>query len=519
MTFTLPATLPQRLIKLDASSLIIFIPAALFFYSIALAIYRIWFHPLSKIPGPPLLATIDIINQWGSNVDGTFPREVSRLHKQFGPIIRVGPNRIAVDGSIGYPEVYSLKAKGLAGTFDKVHDYIFDGDHKTILGAPNELHRRLRRSLAHSFSDAAIREQEGIIEKHVNMLLEQLTCKAELGETVDTVKWMNYLFFDIIGELTFAKTFNSIETGEDHPFISNFFEVILGNSHTRFLTSYPYLSIPFSMIMGRKQIVRAMNKNSENAVWAQELTKKRIEMGEEPKTGQHDFMSHMLKKNREGEQAMPNEDILLHSLILVGAGSETTASAMSFFFYVTGMNTAQKQILQDEIRSTFTDESEINMVNCGQISYLQACIQETLRMYPPAAETPPRVSPGANIGGEFIPSGTIIHVYPWATFRNPNNFTDPDSFRPERWLLPTHPRYDTRYAKDNLACVKPFSHGPRDCLGKNLAYNEMRLLISRLLFRLDYELLEGQEKWHNNQRAYLIWVKNPLKVRFTVRKN
>ncbi|TGO80935.1 hypothetical protein BPOR_1507g00020 [Botrytis porri] len=260
--------------------------------------------------------------------------------------------------------------------------------------------------------------------------------------------------------------------------------------------------------MGRKQIVRAMNKNSENAVWAQELTKKRIEMGEEPKTGQHDFMSHMLKKNREGEQAMPNEDILLHSLILVGAGSETTASAMSFFFYVTGMNTAQKQILQDEIRSTFTDESEINMVNCGQISYLQA-----------SAETPPRVSPGANIGGEFIPSGTIIHVYPWATFRNPNNFTDPDSFRPERWLLPTHPRYDTRYAKDNLACVKPFSHGPRDCLGKNLAYNEMRLLISRLLFRLDYELLEGQEKWHNNQRAYLIWVKNPLKVRFTVRKN
>lgn len=106
---------------------------------------------------------------------------------------------------------------------------------------------------------------------------------------------------------------------------------------------------------------------------------------------------------------MPNEDIMLNSVILVGAGSETTASAMTFFFYVTGMNTAQKQILQDEIRSTFTDESEINMVNCGQISYLQACIEETLRMFPPAAETPPRVSPGANIGGEFIPSGVGYH--------------------------------------------------------------------------------------------------------------
>ncbi|TGO44472.1 hypothetical protein BCON_0512g00010 [Botryotinia convoluta] len=196
MTFTPPATLPQRLIKLDALSLIIFVPAAISFYSIALAIYRIWFHPLSKIPGPPLLATTDIINQWRSNVDGTFPREVSRLHKQFGPIIRVGPNRIAVDGSIGYPEVYSLKAKGLAGTFDKVHDYIFNGDNQTILGAPNELHRQLRRSLAHSFSDAAIREQEGIIEKQVNMLLEQLTRKAELGETVDIVKCPDQQFSD-----------------------------------------------------------------------------------------------------------------------------------------------------------------------------------------------------------------------------------------------------------------------------------------------------------------------------------
>ncbi|KAF7911958.1 uncharacterized protein EAE98_011715 [Botrytis deweyae] len=519
MTFTLPTTLPQQLIELNALSLIICVPAAIFFYSIALAIYRIWFHPLSKIPGPPLLATTDIINQWRSNIDGTFPREVSRLHKQFGPLVRVGPNRIAVDGSIGYPEVFSLKAKGLAGTFDKVRNYLFEGDYNSILGAPNELHRRLRRSLAHSFSEAAIREQEGIIEKHVNMLLEQLTRKAELVETVDIVKWMNFTFFDIIGELTFAKSFNSLETGEEHPYITNFFDAILGNSYNRFLTSYPYLNIPFNMMMGRKQVLRAMNQNVENSVFTQELTKKRIEMGEESKTGQRDFMSHMLKKNREGEQAMANEDILQNSMILVGAGSETTASAMSFFFYITGTNTAQKKILQDEIRSTFTEESEINMVKCGQIGYLHACIEETLRMFPPVAETPPRVSPGANIGGEFIPSGTIIHVYPWATFRNPDNFTDPNSFRPERWLLPTHPRYDARYAKDNLACVKPFSHGPRDCLGKNLAYNEMRLIISRILFRLDYELLAGQETWHNNQRAYLIWKKNPLNVRFTVRNN
>ncbi|KAF5867749.1 putative benzoate 4-monooxygenase cytochrome p450 protein [Botrytis fragariae] len=519
MAFTLPATLPQRLIKLDAQSIIFFVPTTLFFYFIGLAIYRLWFHPLSKIPGPRLMAMIDIINQWRTNVDGTFIHEVSQLHKQFGPLVRIGPDRIAVDGSIGFPEVYSLKAKGQSGTFDKVHDYIFSGDHKTIVGAPNELHRRLRRTLAPAFSETAIREQEVIISKLVDKLVEQLTRKAELGETVDFLQWMNFTFFDIIGELTFARTFNSLETGEEHIFITNFFHSVIGNSYNRFLMAYPYLSIPFNMILGRKRVTSAMNGNLENIVMAQELSKERMKMGEEPKPGQRDFMTHMLKKNRDGEQAMPDEDIMLNTMILIVAGSETTSSAMTYFFYISSMNAAQKQILQNEIRSTFTDESEINMINCGQISYLQACIEETLRMFPPAAETPPRVSPGANIGGEFIPSGTIIHVYPWATFRNPNNFTDPDSFRPERWLLPTHPHYDARYAKDNLACVKPFSHGPRDCIGKNLAYNEMRLLISRLLFRFDYELLPGQETWHDNQRAFLLWDKQPLKVRFTVRKN
>ncbi|CZT02785.1 hypothetical protein WAI453_012092 [Rhynchosporium graminicola] len=522
MSSTLQAIWPQGLgrVRPDALSLIIvLIPFALASWVILRTIYLLWLHPLSKVPGPPLLAVTDIINQWRSNVTGTFTREASQLHNEFGPLVRIGPNRISVDGSVGYPQVYGLKARGVdGGYFDKVAGYLFLGDEHTLLAAPHELHRSMRRALGHAFSEQAVREQEGIVQKQVEMLMDQLTRRAKSGEVVDVVKWMNYLFFDIIGELTFAKSFASVETGTEHPFIQNFYETTLGDAYSRFLTTYPYLAIPFGILLGRKQVNKAIALGAENREMIAEMTRSRLELGEEPASGQRDFTTYMLKKTRQGEQSMSTRNILANSGILIGAGSETTSSAMSFFFYISSLNADRRQILQDEICSTFSDESSMNFTSCSQITYLQACIEETLRMFPPAAETPPRVSPGAEVGGKFIPQGTIIHVYPWATFRSPANFTDPDSFRPERWLPSTHPRYDTRYANDNLACVKPFSYGPRDCIGKNLAYNEMRLLICKVIFRFDYKLVAGQNMWHDSLNALIIWVKTPLKLQFTLRK-
>ncbi|KAL2070695.1 hypothetical protein VTL71DRAFT_13721 [Oculimacula yallundae] len=536
MSSTLQAIWPQGLgpIKPDAFSLIIvLVPSALVSYVILRTIYLLWLHPLSKIPGPPLLATTDIINQWRSNVKGTFSRETAQLHKQFGPLVRIGPNRISVDGSVGYPQVYGLKARGInGGYFDKVPGYLFPGDEHTLLGAPNELHRNLRRALGHAFSEQAVREQEGVVLKQMEILMDQLTLRAKSGEALDVVKWcvstgpllimyilwMNFSFFDITGELTFAKSFASVETGIEHPFIKNFFESTLGSAYSRLLTKYPYLAIPFGMLLGRKQINTAIALEAENRQMVAEMTISRLELGEEPASGQRDFTTYMLKKNREGEQSMSNENILANTGILIIAGSETTSSAMSFFFYISSLNPDRKQILQDEICSSFSDESSMNFTSCSQLTYLQACIEETLRMFPPASETPPRISPGAEVGGTFIPQGTIIHVYPWATFRSPANFTDPDSFRPERWLPSTHPRYDKRYENDNLACVKPFSYGPRDCIGKNLAYNEMRLLICKIMFRFDYDLLAGQNTWHDSQYALILWIKTPLKLQFTLRK-
>ena len=60
--------------------------------------------------------------------------------------------------------------------------------------------------------------------------------------------------------------------------------------------------------------------------------------------------------------------------------------------------------------------------------------------------------------------------------------------------------------------MKPFSYGPRDCIGKNLAYSEMRLIVARTLYRFDVDLAPGQEEWHSSQNAHLVWNKAPLNI-------
>ncbi|PFH55147.1 hypothetical protein XA68_10589 [Ophiocordyceps unilateralis] len=84
---------------------------------------------------------------------------------------------------------------------------------------------------------------------------------------------------------------------------------------------------------------------------------------------------------------------------------------------------------------------------------------------------------------------------------------------PERWLPVSHPLYDDRFANDRRAVFKPFSHGPRDCIGKNLAYSEMRLIISKLLYRFDFSLPPGQDDWHESQNVVTLWTKGPLYIR------
>lgn len=99
------------------------------------------------------------------------------------------------------------------------------------------------------------------------------------------------------------------------------------------------------------------------------------------------------------------EELISNAEILIIGGSETTASLLSGVTYFLLQNPIAYQKLKDEVRSEFSTEEEINIVSVNKLSYMLACLDEALRMYPPVANGLPRVCPkgGSRVLGEYLP--------------------------------------------------------------------------------------------------------------------
>lgn len=161
-------------------------------------------------------------------------------------------------------------------------------------------------------------------------------------------------------------------------------------------------------------------------------------------------------------QKLTIEQIRSNASLLIIAGSETTATALSGVTFLLGTHPEVLAKLTEEVRSSFTSEKEIDLLSVQKLKYMLAVLDETLRMYPPVPGPAPRlVQAGGNVVcDKWVPEGTVINMWQWAMFRSPKNFTLPDSFIPERWLG------DARFANDNKEALQPFAFGPRNCIGK-----------------------------------------------------
>jgi len=170
--------------------------------------------------------------------------------------------------------------------------------------------------------------------------------------------------------------------------------------------------------------------------------------------------------------------------------------------------------LTHEIFAAFTDGAEISIDSTNRLSYLKAVLEESLRIYPPVPSALSRVvaPPGDTISGYFVPGGTIVGIPHNTAYHSPRNFTAPDTFIPERWL----PEYADEFAGDRKAVCMPFSAGNWNCIGKNLANAEMRLILAKMVWNFEMSLADAEDNWAD-QKVYGLWDKKPLTVNLTAR--
>ena len=230
-------------------------------------------------------------------------------------------------------------------------------------------------------------------------------------------------------------------------------------------------------------------------------------------TDRKDFLHYILSADEA--KGMTRAEIYSNAFTLVIAGSESTAGALSGIIFLLLKHRNVYRRLVDEIRTTYASDDDIRLSNVHELEYLEAITQESMRMYPPVPVSLPRRVPagGELIDDKYVPAEVTVGIHHYSAYRSAHNFYRPNDYLPERWLASQRDREP--FASDKRSSLQPFAFGPRNCLGKNLARAELRLILTKLLWNYDLDLVAGQEGWLNTQLAYGLWWKTPLMCRVT----
>lgn len=196
--------------------------------------------------------------------------------------------------------------------------------------------------------------------------------------------------------------------------------------------------------------------------------------------GGADIISLLLAERDERGAALGADDVRNEIVTLVLAGHETTATALTWAWYLLATHPRVAANMYAELDAVVGDD-EPSLDHVARLPYTTNVFTETLRLYPPALAFGRRPLTDITLGGYLIPRGSSIFLSPYITQRNPRWFPDPDAFVPERWLGPPPPKF----------AYFPFGGGAKMCIGEPFSKLEGVLVLATLARRIRLELVDA----------------------------
>jgi len=203
-----------------------------------------------------------------------------------------------------------------------------------------------------------------------------------------------------------------------------------------------------------------------------------------------DVLSKLQQGKDEDGNPMGRAELTAEALTQLIAGSDTTSnSSCAITYYLAGNSDVQKK-LQEELDGALEDEddSATSFEVVKNLPYLNAVINEALRVHSTSGIGLPRIVPGEGmtIQGHFFKEGTVLSVPSYTIHRDREVWgDDAEAYRPERWF---------EGDQDTMQRVfNPFSYGPRACVGRNLATLELLIIISSIFRRYEIVLEQPEE--------------------------
>ncbi|KAF4556506.1 Cytochrome P450-like protein 74 [Elsinoe fawcettii] len=418
-----------------------------------------------------------------------------------GPVFRVSPNELSFASVASWKAIYGPPPAGQNHCIkSEFYDVFAAGYDSKCIGSERDPsnHAQMKKNLSAAFSTKALLEQEQVIRACVDDMLAKIRAKGSSPAGLNMTHWYEMIAFDILGEMAFGESFHCIENEQPH----FWFEML--TKYLFFITLVDNLRrYPVIMAVGRLVAPLTAGIQERNHKYSRDLVQRRLNKG----SGRKDFMSNIVGKVKDG--AVSVEELTAHSATLVVAGGETISTFLASTTYYLCRNPDRIGKLQKELRSRFASVNEITANAAGQLPYLQAVIQEGLRIFPPGSQGFPRLSPGLDIEGIWVPRNTEIYTSAWTVTHDEANFKEPYSFIPERWL--------DKEISDVREASQPFSLGPRGCIGRNFAMVEASLILATILFEFDIDLVNPEQEWESKCHMHVNWLKPDLPVRFTAR--
>ncbi|KAF1998139.1 putative RNA polymerase II mediator complex component Srb8 [Amniculicola lignicola CBS 123094] len=461
----------------------------LFIYLAANFVYNLYFHPLARrFPGPKLWAASRLPYIYAL-MTGNLVRRHREFHKTYGHHVRIAPDEVSFSDEQSWNDIYAFRKGHKRALRDK-----------TFLTTPNEevdniittndpkFHVRVRTLLSNSFTEAALRAQHPIIQRNTTNLvssLKEIAQRPPEGNTpsvVNITDWVNFYTMDVVSDLAFGRPFGCLENGEYHEWVRTLFTYLKFMTLAGIPRYYPLFAklleslIPKSIAAGVAQHQR----------YADMQISKRLDTA----TNRPDFMTPFMKNNANSEIMSRKEILATFNFVIVG-GQETTATVLTgLFTHIAGDKRIRKRLC-DEVRGHFKTEADITIDATKDLVYLDAVLNEGLRMCNPVpCGLPRKVPPGGDTYcGVHLPGG--------------------------RWL-PADQR-PKEFAKDRLTASRPFSVGFHSCLGKPLAWVELRLVITRILWMFDLSPVPGKEVHFDDFPILLMVQKGPVPLQIKVR--
>ncbi|KAL1962642.1 hypothetical protein VTN77DRAFT_9356 [Rasamsonia byssochlamydoides] len=480
--------------------------ATILFTQLALTRYR---PGLRHVPGPFVASFLNwwkLRAVWNKNMH----RENVRVHEDYGPIVRIGPNHVSVADPESMRIIYGVQNVFRKSAFYPLAEAIYRGRFLPTLFTTdsNEYHMKLKRGAVKAFSMDTVVGLEPYVDKCISVLLSRLREVSQDGKNAtDPVAWMQYFAFDVLGEINFSKDLGFLEKGGDVDNIIAAIHGILGYVSLigqiplvhKFLLGNPLLPKLFPAIEKTNQVLQ--------------FSLARIEERLKNPVKRKDILNQLLDTHRADPASLSMDEIIAITTTNVIAGSDTTAISLASVLYHLSKYPQTRKKLEEEIERAEREGQVSNPITYAEavkLPYLSAVINEAMRIHPATGFILERRVPkgGITLHGIHLPEDTVVGVNSWVLHRNKDVFGDDvHSFRPERWI-----DGDEERLKEMRRNLFTFGYGPRICIGKNISMLEMWKVVFELYRNFDIELANKNEwtvdgRWFTTQSNVEVIIK------------